>query len=77
MSRQRPEGPRILKVVAHNCIFASMSIQGWPAPDNNPTMGAQLDYQAVPEVDTTIADQVWQQGHVTADKVPPPAPQVQ
>eukprot|EP00973_Karenia_brevis_P014693 2004638-Karenia_brevis.AAC.1 len=50
-----------------------MRIQEWPAPDNNPTLGAQLEYQAVPEIDTTIADHVWQQGHITVDKVPPPS----
>eukprot|EP00973_Karenia_brevis_P050500 7009808-Karenia_brevis.AAC.1 len=63
MFRQGPEGPKR--------ISAFMRFQDWPSPENNPTIGIQLDYQTVPESDTTIADQVWLQGQVTYDRVPP------
>eukprot|EP00973_Karenia_brevis_P043481 6025127-Karenia_brevis.AAC.1 len=51
-----------------------MRLQAWPAPDNNPTIGVQSDYQTTPEIDTTIADQVWLQGQVVSDPIPPPPP---
>eukprot|EP00973_Karenia_brevis_P024483 3377984-Karenia_brevis.AAC.1 len=49
-----------------------MRIQEWPAPSNKPTLGIQLEFQTIPEIDTANADHVWQQGQVTVDIVPPP-----
>eukprot|EP00973_Karenia_brevis_P093894 12419685-Karenia_brevis.AAC.1 len=64
--------PRMVKVVADNCISACMRIQEWPAPSNNPTLGIKLDYEAVLAMGATIADRVCQLGEVTVDRVPPP-----
>eukprot|EP00973_Karenia_brevis_P088024 12208796-Karenia_brevis.AAC.1 len=51
-----------------------MRLHDWPAPDNNPTIGVQLDYQTTPEINTAIADQVWLQGQFITDPIPPPPP---
>eukprot|EP00973_Karenia_brevis_P019818 2716978-Karenia_brevis.AAC.1 len=45
----------------------------WPQADNNPTVGVELNYQTLPEVDTTTALQVWN-GHVETHCPPPPPP---
>eukprot|EP00973_Karenia_brevis_P014603 1993918-Karenia_brevis.AAC.1 len=41
-----------------------MECQHWPCPGNNPTIGITLDYQTLPERDTTVADLVWNEGPV-------------
>eukprot|EP00973_Karenia_brevis_P046052 6378715-Karenia_brevis.AAC.1 len=45
---------------------------GWPVPDNNPTIGVQLDYQTIPQIDTTLAEKVWLHGPVSSTPPPPP-----
>eukprot|EP00973_Karenia_brevis_P047039 6529281-Karenia_brevis.AAC.1 len=46
----------------------------WPQADNNPTIGVELDYQSVPEVDTRTAKLVWKGEHVKTHCPPPPPP---
>eukprot|EP00973_Karenia_brevis_P040214 5554525-Karenia_brevis.AAC.1 len=48
--------------------------QQWPQPDNNPTVGVELNYQSVPEVDTTVANLVCRGEHVNTNCPPPPPP---
>eukprot|EP00973_Karenia_brevis_P048211 6692133-Karenia_brevis.AAC.1 len=51
-----------------------MKCQEWPCPGNNPTIGITLDYQTVPERDTTVADKIWNEGPVKTKVQPPPPP---
>eukprot|EP00973_Karenia_brevis_P020968 2883472-Karenia_brevis.AAC.1 len=57
-----PMGGRILRAVAKNQTPGFMKCQEWPCPGNNPAIGITLDYQAVPERDTTVADRIWNEG---------------
>eukprot|EP00973_Karenia_brevis_P049366 6848310-Karenia_brevis.AAC.1 len=50
-----------------------MRCRHWPQPDNNPTVCIELNYQSVPEVNTTIANLVWK-GEVKTECPPPPPP---
>eukprot|EP00973_Karenia_brevis_P024195 3340528-Karenia_brevis.AAC.1 len=46
----------------------------WPRADNNQTIGIELDYQGVPEVDSSTANWVWKGDHVKTECPPPPPP---
>eukprot|EP00973_Karenia_brevis_P035605 4911188-Karenia_brevis.AAC.1 len=46
----------------------------WPQADNNPTIGVELNYQGVPEVDSQTANLVWRGEHVKMECPPPPPP---
>eukprot|EP00973_Karenia_brevis_P001229 168192-Karenia_brevis.AAC.1 len=50
-----------------------MKCQQSPCPDNNTTIGIELNFQTQPEVDTTVADLVWTHGPVLTN-CPPTAP---
>eukprot|EP00973_Karenia_brevis_P003270 449852-Karenia_brevis.AAC.1 len=45
----------------------------WPQADNDPIIGIELDYQGVPEVDSSTAKLVWKGDHVKT-WCPPPLP---
>eukprot|EP00973_Karenia_brevis_P039073 5396310-Karenia_brevis.AAC.1 len=67
-------GARMLRAVATNRPPAYMKCQGWPCPNNNPTLGVTLEYQTTPARDTSVADRVWTEDPVKTDTPPPPPP---
>eukprot|EP00973_Karenia_brevis_P037742 5206292-Karenia_brevis.AAC.1 len=69
-------GARILRAIARDEPLALMRCPNnqWPQADNNPTVGVELNYQSVPEVDTSTANLVWKGEHVKTDCPPPPPP---
>eukprot|EP00973_Karenia_brevis_P082498 11434981-Karenia_brevis.AAC.1 len=68
-------GARILRAISGDEPLALMRCpqQQLPQPSNNPTLGVELNYQSVPEVDTIIANLVWK-GDLVATECPPPPP---
>eukprot|EP00973_Karenia_brevis_P096236 12431312-Karenia_brevis.AAC.1 len=50
-----------------------MKCQQWPCPGNTPTIGIELEYQTLPERDTTVADLMWMAGPVRSTYAPAPS----
>eukprot|EP00973_Karenia_brevis_P062036 8627172-Karenia_brevis.AAC.1 len=69
-------GARIMRAVARDEPLALVrcSNDQWRQADNNPTIGIELDYQGVPEVDSSTANLVWRGDHVKTECPPPPPP---
>eukprot|EP00973_Karenia_brevis_P037178 5125539-Karenia_brevis.AAC.1 len=44
-----------------------LDMNNWPQANDNHTIGNELDYQGVPEVDSITANMVWKGEHVTTD----------
>eukprot|EP00973_Karenia_brevis_P062948 8750085-Karenia_brevis.AAC.1 len=64
----------MLNAVARDQSPGFMKCQHWPCPGNNSTIGITLDYQTLPERDTTVADLMWNEGPVkTAQILTPPS----
>eukprot|EP00973_Karenia_brevis_P012052 1636247-Karenia_brevis.AAC.1 len=69
-------GARIMRAIAGDGPLAFMRCPDhqWPQADNNPSIGIELDYQGVPEVDSSTANLVWRGEHVKTECPPPPPP---
>eukprot|EP00973_Karenia_brevis_P070754 9835333-Karenia_brevis.AAC.1 len=69
-------GARILRAIARDepLVLMRCHQQRWPQPNNNPTVGIELNYQIGPEVDTTTANLVSKGDPVTTSCPPPPPP---
>eukprot|EP00973_Karenia_brevis_P036105 4978437-Karenia_brevis.AAC.1 len=69
-------GTRILRAIARDEPLSLMKCPDnlSPQADNNPTIGIELDYQGVPEVDSHTANLVSKGEHVRMERPPPPPP---
>eukprot|EP00973_Karenia_brevis_P013375 1815966-Karenia_brevis.AAC.1 len=62
----------MLDAVAIDQSPVFMKCQQWPCPGNNPTIGITLDYQTLPERDTTVADFMRSEGPIKTTYAPSP-----
>eukprot|EP00973_Karenia_brevis_P074816 10397685-Karenia_brevis.AAC.1 len=69
-------GARIIRAIAKDEPPALMRCPNnqWPQADNNPTIGVELDYQSVLEIESSTANLVWTGEHVQIHGPPPPPP---
>eukprot|EP00973_Karenia_brevis_P015524 2124071-Karenia_brevis.AAC.1 len=69
-------GARIIRAIARDELLALMRCPNnqWPQAVNHPTIGVELHYQGVPEIDSQTANLVWHGEHVKVECPPPPPP---